>query len=82
MLRIPAITALEAVREGSLVALQRDIATAHDALPQVIEAMRYMPQHVLRHPRGVKGGQCRVCLRDGVLESKKAGQPVPMIRDW
>lgn len=64
MLRIPAITAQHAIRKRRMLALERRISTAHDALSKVFKAVRQVPFHLLRDV--LAGLETRVHLKDVV----------------
>lgn len=47
MLCIPAVTARDALRERGVLAFQRRVGSAHDALAQVFEAVRNVACHLV-----------------------------------
>ena len=67
VLRIPPVAPISALRERRLRPLQRHITTAHDALPQVVKAMRKVPRSFLAKALGFSGLEGGVGFDDGVL---------------
>lgn len=47
VLRIPTITSDDAIREGSVLALESGVAATHDGLAEVFEAVRKVTLHLL-----------------------------------
>ena len=75
VLGVPAVAAVDAVGEGGLLALDSHVAAAHDRVPQVLDAVRHVPNVAVRrhHVRHV-GLDCGHPLGDAV-------QAVQLVRD-